>query len=311
MYRWDGLVEAYLKECRVRGLAVSTLDGFRRELEHWGLWLKRRRPRVRLEQVGQDLILHYLKERTAFRAKATVSSIISVLRGVGQYLVREGYWRQNPLRWIQGPKLDWRCHLPRRISPEAMQSLWEQAGRNRQKYYRCLWVTILSMLYGTGIRRGELHRLNLSDWIAKEGILVIDGNKIGCQRRVVLPELTCRCLEVYLVQRHNLLEQTCRIDETALFINRDGRRLRLMSISRSISCLGEQCGLGRITLHQFRHTCASDLLADGLHVAQVQKILGHQSVATTMRYLHISGPERIEAVKKHPINEILSRGGQS
>ncbi len=187
MSRWERLVEAYLKECQVRGLAAATIDGFRRELERWGLWLKRRRPRVKLEEIGQDLILRYLKERTAFRAKATVYSIISILRGMGQYLVREGYWQQNPLRWIQGPKLDWRHHLPRRISGESMQSLWEEAGRSRQKYYRYLWVTVLSLLYGTGIRRGELHRLNISDWVGQEGILLIDGTKSSRERRVVLP----------------------------------------------------------------------------------------------------------------------------
>ena len=59
MNRWERVVEAYLKECQVRGLAAATIDGIRRELERWGLWLKRRRPRVKLEGIDQDLILRY------------------------------------------------------------------------------------------------------------------------------------------------------------------------------------------------------------------------------------------------------------
>jgi integrase len=59
-------------------------------------------------------------------------------------------------------------------------------------------------------------------------------------------------------------------------------------------------------LHQFRHTCASDLLAAGVPVPEVQRTLGHASIATTMRYLHIADPERHRAVQKHPVNDWLT-----
>jgi site-specific recombinase XerD len=58
-------------------------------------------------------------------------------------------------------------------------------------------------------------------------------------------------------------------------------------------------------MHQFRHTCASDLLARGVHLPEVQRILGHAAICSTMWYLSVSDESRKEAMAKHPINEFL------
>lgn len=106
MQRRDRLIEQYVAECATRGLAEGTLLQRRRELERWGSWLKRRRPRVRLEEVDAPLVIAYVRARMAFRSKPTVSSTMSVMRGMGEFLVREGIWVRNPLRWLEGPKWD-------------------------------------------------------------------------------------------------------------------------------------------------------------------------------------------------------------
>lgn len=62
-------------------------------------------------------------------------------------------------------------------------------------------------------------------------------------------------------------------------------------------------------MHQFRHTCASDPLEAGVRLPDVQQLLGHQTVSTTMRYLHVADPQLHQAVKVHPLNEILAAGG--
>ena len=283
------------------------MDHVRRELDRWGLWMKRRRPKPQIEKIDSDLLLRYIQGRSAFRSKSTVSSIISIMRGMGEFLVREGYWHQNPFRWIRGPKINHRSHLPRRISKKAMQQLWVSAATNRQGYQRLLWMTVLSILYGAGVRRGELERLDVNHWNREEGILFIDGRKTGWERNVVLPDVARQCLESYLVQRHNYLEKLGCLEQKALFVNRDGARLKAERISQGVRRIAKRAGLEGITLHQFRHTCASDLLEAGLHVAQVQEILGHRAIGSTARYLHISDPQRTAAVRLHPINDILTR----
>jgi integrase/recombinase XerC/integrase/recombinase XerD len=123
---------------------------------------------------------------------------------------------------------------------------------------------------------------------------------------VAVPELTWRCLETYLPQRQNHLEALGSTSESALLIDKDGGRLSGHALSLAVKRLAARAGLARPTLHQFRHSCASDLLEKGARLPEVQRLLGHQSISTTMRYLHIADPQRHEAVSRHPINRMLN-----
>lgn len=305
MRRWDNLVDQYMKEYSSRGCAQGTVEGIRRELDKWGIWMKRRRPKPRLEEIDSELLIRYIGDRSVFHSKATISSVVSKMRCMGEFLVREGYWAKNPFRWIRGPKLDHRRCLPRRLSKQAMRQLWEAVAKNRQGYGRSLWLAVLSILYGAGVRRGELIRLDVEHWIPGDATLRVDGRKTGYERQMVLPEISRRCLEAYLIERHNYLEKVGRLEEKALFVNRNGVRMKGPQITRGINRIARRAGLEGVTVHQFRHTCASDLLEAGLHVSKVKAILGHQSIATTVRYLDVSDPERAAAVGRHPINDIL------
>jgi site-specific recombinase XerD len=307
MRRWDGLVERYVGEYVAAGRATETILGVRRELERCGLWLKGRRPRPALDEVSSDLLIQYLQSRSAFHSKPTLSGVMSKLRCWGEFLIREGVWLTNPLRWMRGPKLDPRGRLPRRISEDVLTQVWETAATSRYGYHRWVWTTLLGVFYGTGARRGEIARLDVGDWNRDEGLLLLDGRKTGRERRVPVPELVWRCLEAYLPQRHNLLESIGRTDEPALFVNKYGTRLRPQAISHGIKALARRSGHERVTLHQFRHTCASDLLERGVHLAHVKQLLGHQTIETTVRYLHIADPQLHASVSRHPINAILIR----
>jgi integrase/recombinase XerC len=309
MKRWDRLVERYLEEYEALGRASETVKGLRRELDRWGNWLKGERPQPKLEEVNSDVVIRYLRGRGAYRKKATLYGAISRLRGMGQFLMREGVWLSNPLRWIHGPKLDVRSRLPKRISRESMQRLWEEAAVNRYGYHRSLWVALLAVFYGTGSRRGEVSRLDVSDWSREEGTLVVRSTKTSVERRVPVPALIWQCLEAYLPKRQNHLEALGRGDEKALFVCKYGGRLTGSAISRGIQRLSRRFLEAPITMHQFRHSCASDLLEEGVRLPEVQRLLGHATISTTMRYLHVADPQLHAAVKAHPINAILGEGG--
>lgn len=306
MRRWDGLVDAYLEEYVARGVCTAMADNVRRELERWGNWMKRRRPRPKLEAIEPQLLIRYLEQRTAFRAKATVYSVMSRMRGMGEFLVREKVWASNPLRWLQGPKLTPYHRLPKRIDGSAMQAMWEAAAARTSRYQQHSSITLLALLYGTGLRRGELQRLDVSDWCRAEGALRIDGRKTGRERLVPVPELVYRCIETYLPLRHNRLEELGRLDQRALFLSRDGQRLAEAALSGAVHRLAKRAGVRLHSLHQFRHTCASDLIAAGVRLPEVQRILGHSGIGTTMRYLHVADPERRAAIARHPINGWLA-----
>jgi len=123
---------------------------------------------------------------------------------------------------------------------------------------------------------------------------------------VPLPEMVLRCLEAYLPLRHNQLEATRKCGEPALFVSRVGQRLSGTAISHGIHAIARRARVPMHSLHQFRHSCASDLLEAGVHLAEVQRMLGHSVIQTTVRYTHIADPQRRAAMMLHPINDWLS-----
>jgi len=312
MRRWDRLQDSYMEEYRARGVSLSSVGCTESRLDRWGRWLKKRRPRIAIEHIDADAITGYIAKCTSFRAKSTVYGTLSTMRGFGDYLVRQGLWKINPLRWMKGPKVSPYSRLPRRIDQAHMEELWRAAAQRGGAYSSHLWVTILAMLYGTGLRRGELSRLNVDAFDRAEGTLRIDGRKTGRERCVPLPEMVQRCLEAYLPRRHNQLEQVGLIQEPALLVSRYGRQLSASAISNGIHDIATIAQVPIHSLHQFRHSCASDLLEAGVHLAEVQRILGHAVISTTVRYVHIADPHRRAAIALHPINEWLRpQGGKA
>jgi site-specific recombinase XerD len=305
MRRWDRLLDGYLAEYGRLGRSAGMEHRVAQVLDRWGRWMKRQDPRLELERVDADVRVSYVRAQSSFRAKSTVSSTLSVLRGMGEYLVRQGVWATNPLRWMKGPKLSPYSRLPKRLDTSQLQGLWREAASSRSDYQRHLRLVVLALLYGTGLRRGELERLELGSWDGEQGVLRIDGRKTGRERSVPVPALAYQCLEAYLPQRHNRLELCGCREQSALLVNRDGKRLSGDAISKLVHVMARRSGVALHSLHQFRHSCASDLLEAGVRLPEVQRILGHQDITSTVRYVHIADPQRRAAMSKHPINDWL------
>ena len=307
MRRWEKLLDSYMEEYRARGIGRESIAATGSRLQRWGWWLRKRRPRVAIEQIGVELISKYVASRSSFRSKATVYGTLSTMRGFGDFLVRQGLWKINPLRWMKGPKVSPYSRTPKRIDHAHMEAMWREAAKRRGDYSAHLWVTVLALLYGTGLRRGELERLDVDAFDRAGGTLRIDGRKTGRERCLPLPEIVLQCLDVYLPLRHNQLEEAGLVGERALLISRNGRRLSGFAISNGVHAISRSAEVPLRSLHQFRHSCASDLLEAGVHLAEVQHILGHCGVSTTVRYVHIADPQRRAAIELHPINDWMSR----
>tara|TARA_R110002096_G_C14629370_1_gene724789 strand:+ start:426 stop:1124 length:699 start_codon:yes stop_codon:yes gene_type:complete len=224
---------------------------------------------------------------------------------MGDFLVRANVWNANPLRWMRGPKIDIRHRLPRRVGKEHLEKLWKAASERRSEHARYQAMCVLALFYGSGIRRGELLRLSLSSWCRDEAVLLVDGRKTGRQRKLPVGAAVWRCIEAYLPHRHNLLEKRGALGEDALLLSRHGTPLSEASISNLIKRLAKDAGIPRITMHQLRHSCASDLLESGVPLPEVQRMLGHVCLATTMRYVDITDPDRARAIAAHPLNDFL------
>ena len=143
-------------------------------------------------------------------------------------------------------------------------------------------AAILVILRGTGIRRAELVKLELSDFNPKEGALEVRKSKGGKSRRVYLPTEAIAFVEKWLLVRGREPGSLfCRI--------RKGGRLQLDhmhpdAIWRILQKRGEMAGVESFSPHDFRRTFCSDLLEAGVDIVTVQKLAGHASPITTAKY---------------------------
>jgi len=305
MKNFDQLLDGFIAEGAARGIGESTLKTRRRELSRWGEFLKNRRPRVYLETLNPELINTFLKNRAHFRTKATIAGTMSHLRCFGDYLNREGIWKRNHIKWMRSPKLPVNSHLPKSISKKQVESILTESFRQKEQLHQYLWPAIILSMYTLGLRRAEVARLNLIDWDVKQKTLRISNTKSGFDRYVPVSVSLEKAIDSYLQIRHRILIKFENPNEAALFINNRGNRFEGELISSGIKKIAKRSGLEFFTTHQLRHSCATHLLENGASLPQVKMILGHACIDTTMRYTHVSGPERRKAMELHPINRIL------
>jgi len=305
MRKWDALVEKLTSYDEARGLKKSTLNTKSSELYRWGTWLKKQRPKVRIEDIDIDLIHKYIKARTLFKSKAFTCSIIGIMRAMGDLLVEEGIWTQNPLRWISGPKLFSHRRIPKNYHRSDLKKIFEESFNSTYPYFRKLYPAIISIFYTTGLRKSELLSLDLKDWNRTESTLKVYGSKTGQDRLVPVSEVAWKCIEDYLKARNTLLLKLNKTSD-ALFINRKGSRVNGTQILVQFKRIAKRAGVDKATIHMFRHSCATSLIEEGVPLENVKQVLGHACVQTTYRYSHIASPERVRAIRKHPINDILN-----
>lgn len=304
MRRWDNLVDGFLKEYAVRDISINQVRNRERELAKFGIWLKRRKPTPKIEDIDLDLIHEYIKSRTTFLSKASSCAIIGALRSMGDYLVENGLWLQNPLRWITGPKLNNTRKIPKNYHRSDLQKIFEQSFNTPYPHFRALYPAIISLFYSTGIRKSELLNLDIDCWDSEEATIKVYASKTRRERVIPVPDVTRKCIENYLVKRSNLLLSKKKTNP-ALFINRNCERVNGTQLLVQFKRIAKRAGVSNATIHMFRHSCATGLIEEGVPLPQVQRILGHASTISTFRYLEIASPERKKAMNKHPVNEIL------
>ena len=136
---------------------------------------------------------------------------------------------------------------------------------------------MIDLLYSTGIRVGELVKLNVSDINFEERECIVFG-KGDKERRVYFDAKAKLHLQAYLEERHD--------DNPALFVTLDAPhdRLKISGVEIRLRELGRSLHIDRIHPHKFRRTMATRAIDKGMPIEQVQKILGHSQIDTTMEY---------------------------
>ena len=252
------------------------------------------------EKLPTDLTKISKKEVRAYLAKLhdekkstkTVLRRISSLRSLYRYGTREELVSKNPLEEIESPKKGKK--LPISISYEQVEHLLSQPAIETYLGYRDR--VIMEIFYSSGLRLSELVGLNREDFDPSRETLNIFG-KGKKQRITPITASAANWLSGYL--NH---PQRYEKDKEAIFLNRFGTRLTSRSVDRSFSLYLQKSGLSeRITPHTIRHTIATHWLEKGMDLKTIQLLLGHDSLATTTIYTHVSPKLKKEVYEKtHP-----------
>ena len=142
---------------------------------------------------------------------------------------------------------------------------------------------ILSILYGCGMRKGELHRLNVQDIDMAKDVIRIEMSKTSQQRDVPMTPTIKSHIEVYLYSVRELLLPTGKLED-AFLLNNCGKRLSLNGIQKKIEAIAKYSSVDKpITAHRLRHAIATHLLGD-FSIEEVALFLGHKSIDSTQIY---------------------------
>lgn len=229
---------------------------------------------------------------TAGFAKRSIARKVSSLRRYFGYLRRECVLVVDPSTALRSPTGDGR--LPRVLDSADVSVLLDGPAPEDEPHWRRLRDdAVLEVLYGSGVRVGELCGMDVDSLDLSAGAISVWG-KGSKQRRVPLSQPAVAALRAWLGIRHDVVVAATG---PALFGNERGARLSPRDVRRII----DRRAARPTHPHALRHSFATHLLDGGADLRAVQELLGHADVATTQRYTHVSNHRLREAyAESHP-----------
>jgi len=259
------ILELFLSAKRIEGCSEKTLYYYNNSIRE--MFVNIDKP---ILEISADDLRGYLMNVFSARgwSKTTLNNNRRILSSLYKWLEDEDYIHKSPMRRIHNVKVDKK--IKETITEDGIEMLRCVCDNIRD-------VAIIDLLTATGMRVGELVGLNRSsiDFNARECIVFGKGNK---ERVVYFNATTENSIRDYLDKRID--------DNPALFVSLipPYERIRINTVGVSLREIGKRAGLKKIHPHKFRRTMATRAIGKGMPIEQVQKILGHVRIDTTMLY---------------------------
>ncbi|TWC29624.1 tyrosine recombinase XerD subunit [Pseudomonas sp. SJZ079] len=287
----DRFLEALWLE---KGLSENTRMAYRSDLVHFNAWLVERG--VELQQVGREVLLDHLSWRlsTGCQARST-ARLISALRGLYRFLLREGVIEVDPTLRVELPQLG--RALPKSLSEADVEALLAAPELDDPVGLRDR--AMFEVLYACGLRVSELIGLTLEQVNLRQGVLRVFG-KGSKERLVPLGEEAILWIERYSKEARPFLLDGKPSD--VLFPSLRGVQMTRQTFWHRIKHQARVAGIVKaLSPHTLRHAFATHLLNHGADLRVVQMLLGHSDLSTTQIYTHIA-QARLQALhaEHHP-----------
>ena len=295
-------VERFVPHLRdERRLSANTVEAYTRDLSQLEAFLIELGHSGDLVAIGRSELRLWLGKLSRTDGPRTLARKLASVRALFRFLCQAGFLEKNPGLLLKMPKAGRR--LPLVVSAEAAEHVVLQPTTEGDDVEGLRDRAMLEILYGSGLRVSELCSLDLGDVRAAEGLLEVlgKGNK---ERIVPLGRAARAALELYLARREELRHpKRGSLDAQAVFVSVRGARLSPRRVQEMVQRVG-LLAAGRADLHPhaLRHSCATHMLEGGADLRAIQELLGHESVATTQRYTHVSLGHLTEVYDRaHPL----------
>lgn len=263
------MLQAFLSAKRVEGCSDKSIEYYRTTLE---FMIKKVNKSVR-QVTTEDLrvyLAEYQQKRSA--AKVTIDNIRRIFSSFFSWLEDENYIIKSPARRIH--KIKTGTTVKETYTDEELELMRDYCEDIRD-------LAIIDVLASTGMRVGELVTLNREDidFVRRECIVLGKGDK---ERKVYFDARAKIHLKKYLESRDD--------DNAALFVtlNQPYSRLKISGVEIRLRELGRKLNINKVHPHKFRRTLATKAIDKGMPIEQVQVLLGHTKIDTTLQYAMVN-----------------------
>ena len=258
-------LKMFIDAKQIEGCSERTLQYYRVTIEHMLGSIETPIRKITTDEI-RGYLVDYQKVNNC--SKVTVDNVRRNMSSFFSWLEEEDYILKSPMRRIH--KIKTKQPVKETITDEMIEKLRDNCTCVRD-------LAMIDLLYSTGIRVGELVGLNISDIDFEERECIVFG-KGDKERRVYFDAKAKLHLQEYIESRTD--------DNPALFVTLDAphARLKISGVEIRVRGLGRKLNIDKIHPHKFRRTMATRAIDKGMPIEQVQKILGHSQIDTTMQY---------------------------
>ena len=262
-------LKMFLDAKKIEGCSERTIQYYKVTVEHLFSIID-----TEVRKITTEEIRRYLAEYQKINgcSNVTVDNIRRNISSFFSWLEEEDYILKSPMKRIH--KIKTKTVVKNVITDEGIEKLRDNCSEIRD-------LAMIDLLYSTGIRVGELVNLNIDD-IDLDGRECVVYGKGDKERRVYFDAKAKVHLKRYIESRCD--------DNGALFVTLDSpyARLKISGVEIRLRQLGRRLDLDRIHPHKFRRTMATRAIDKGMPIEQVQRILGHSQIDTTMQYAMVN-----------------------
>ena len=268
-YTDEEYIRRFLDAKKVEGCSDRTLQIYIGTIKNMSKNIGVEIPNIITQDLREYLNIYHDERKCS---KMTIDNIRRYLSSFFGWMEEEGFINRNPVKRIH--KIKFKETVRETISDEAMEHLRDACTCMRDR-------AMIDFLYSTGVRIGELIQLNISDLDFVERECTVRG-KGDRERKVYFDAKAKIHIQEYLRERTD--------DNPALFVSmyRPYERLSFNGAEMRIKKIGESVNLEKIHPHKLRRTFATWAIDKGIPVEQVQKLLGHKQIDTTLKYAMVN-----------------------